>query len=115
MGLRTKSDDRRVLLVLVLSSSLVACGVVMTGVALTDRGAVMVHHEHQPSRAEMIRMWRALLENDGRSLPDNTSIMSTEAVQDAWGTERMRQAKPQEMPHVTVCSVWWDTFKPSCW
>ena len=115
MARRAKFGGGRDRLVLLLSVVLVAVGVVMAGLAVTDSGGVMVGRAHEPSRAEMIHEWRVLLARDGRSLPDDTSVMGTDAIRDAWGRERMRQSEPSEMPRVTACSGWWSVFKPSCW
>ena len=74
MARRAKSNGRRDRLVLLLSAFLVVFGAIVAGFAVTGSRAVMVHRAHQPSRAEMIREWRALLEKDGRSLPDHASV-----------------------------------------
>lgn len=118
MTRRAQPGHPRARVVLVLSSALVVFGAVTAALGLTDRGGVVVHHAQEPSRVEMIRQWRALLEKDGRSLPDTASIMSTSAIREAWTREHTRQAKPSGMravEMVEVCRGWWTVFEPRCW
>ncbi|MFF4349529.1 hypothetical protein [Streptomyces sp. NPDC001530] len=57
--------------------------------------SVSVHSEPAKSRTDYIEMWKTELKRSGQELPAGVDTMSTQAIIDAWATERAKYAQPE--------------------